>query len=75
MHGKVVKTLVNEYKGIGRYEVKFNASDLASGMYIYQLKANGFIPAKDDSSEVSFAGKFQYLNEFKFRFKFKYFPS
>jgi hypothetical protein len=44
--GKEVKTLVNEYRGIGRYEVKFDASGLASGLYIYQLKANDFISSK-----------------------------
>jgi len=35
--GKEVKTLVNEYKGVGRYEIKFDAYDLSSGMYIYHL--------------------------------------
>ena len=44
--GSEVKTLVNEYKEIGRYEVKFDASDLPSGMYIYQLKSGEFISSK-----------------------------
>jgi hypothetical protein len=44
--GEEVKTLVNEYKNIGRYEVKFDASELASGMYIYQLKSGEFISSK-----------------------------
>jgi hypothetical protein len=44
--GKEVKTLVNEQKTIGRYEVKFDASDLASGIYIYQLKVNEFVLSK-----------------------------
>ncbi len=34
--GREIKTLVNEQKTTGRYEVKFNASTLASGVYIYQ---------------------------------------
>jgi hypothetical protein len=37
----LVKTLVNENKSEGRYSVEFNGSNLASGVYIYQLKVNG----------------------------------
>ncbi|MCL5027841.1 MAG: T9SS type A sorting domain-containing protein [Bacteroidetes bacterium] len=44
--GREVKTLVNEYKGIGNYFVSFDASDLPSGIYIYQLNANGFFSTK-----------------------------
>ncbi len=36
--GSEVKTLVNEYKTKGRYEVNFDASNLASGVYLYQLQ-------------------------------------
>lgn len=36
---KEVATLVNDYKEIGRYSVEFNASSLASGMYVYRLHA------------------------------------
>jgi hypothetical protein len=39
--GRLVKTLVNENKSEGRYSVEFNGSNLASGVYIYQLKVNG----------------------------------
>lgn len=39
--GKKVATLVNEFKNAGMYEVNFNASDLSSGMYMYQLKIDG----------------------------------
>jgi len=35
--GNEIKTLVNEYKPAGEYEIKFNAEDLSSGMYIYKL--------------------------------------
>ena len=44
--GREVKTLVNEYKAQGRYEVNFNASNLASGVYIYRIKVNDFSTSK-----------------------------
>ncbi len=44
--GKEVATLVNENKGTGRYNVNFNASNLASGVYLYQLKVNDFVSTK-----------------------------
>ncbi|QQS38223.1 MAG: T9SS type A sorting domain-containing protein [Ignavibacteriales bacterium] len=37
--GREVKTLVNEYQEKGVYEVGFDASDLASGVYFYKLEA------------------------------------
>ena len=40
--GNEIKTLVNEEKPAGRYEVKFDASNLSSGMYLYVLKAAEF---------------------------------
>ncbi|MGE5441245.1 MAG: T9SS type A sorting domain-containing protein, partial [Bacteroidota bacterium] len=43
MLGKEVTTLVNEYKEQGRYSVEFNASNLPSGTYIYELRANDFV--------------------------------
>jgi len=44
--GKEVVTLVNEQKDAGRYTVQFNASKLASGVYVYRLKVNDFISTK-----------------------------
>lgn len=44
--GKEVTTLVNEEKPVGKYEVDFDASDLISGIYFYQLKAGSFIQTK-----------------------------
>jgi hypothetical protein len=44
--GKEVATLVNEDKVVGSYEINFDASKLASGVYIYQLKANDFAASK-----------------------------
>src|SRR5690606_5091234 len=40
--GNEVSTLVNEEKPAGSYDVEFNASNLASGIYYYQLKAGDF---------------------------------
>jgi len=44
--GQEVITLVNGIQNKGRHEVKFNASNLASGMYIYLIEANTFEGAK-----------------------------
>lgn len=44
--GNKVTTLVNEQKKTGYYEVEFNASQFASGVYIYRLQANDFIATK-----------------------------
>ncbi|MBK7631711.1 MAG: T9SS type A sorting domain-containing protein [Ignavibacteriales bacterium] len=44
--GREVSTLVNEEKSAGRYEVNFNASQLASGVYFYQIKAGSFTQTK-----------------------------
>jgi uncharacterized protein (TIGR03790 family) len=44
--GRKVKELVNTKQQAGRYEVQFNASNLASGVYIYQLIADKFITSK-----------------------------
>ncbi|MGE5431002.1 MAG: S8 family serine peptidase [Syntrophomonadaceae bacterium] len=41
--GKEVATLVDGYKEMGRYSVQFNAKDIPSGMYIYEIRANNFI--------------------------------
>jgi len=40
--GKEVATLVNEKLDAGRYSVKFNGSNLASGMYFYKISAGNF---------------------------------
>ena len=42
MLGQEVRTLVNEFKTAGNYEVDFNASSLSSGVYIYRIEASGF---------------------------------
>ncbi|TNE73109.1 T9SS type A sorting domain-containing protein [bacterium] len=43
MLGREVALLVNTVKAAGKYEVTFDASALASGMYIYRLQANGTV--------------------------------
>jgi Secretion system C-terminal sorting domain/Putative esterase len=44
--GNEVRTLVNEQKPAGSYEVEIEASSLTSGVYFYQLKADDFISTK-----------------------------
>ncbi len=44
--GRKVKTLVNQTQQAGRYEMQFNASSLASGVYIYQLRTKEFVNSK-----------------------------
>lgn len=44
--GKEVATLINETQAPGTYEFDFNASNLASGMYIYTLRAGDFVSSK-----------------------------
>jgi len=44
--GSEVATLVNGMKPAGTYNITFNASNLASGVYFYQLKAGNFVATK-----------------------------
>ncbi len=44
--GREITTLLNEYKTKGKYNIQFNAKNLASGMYIYQLKSGNYTNAK-----------------------------
>jgi hypothetical protein len=46
MLGAEVATLVDETKSPGTHEATWNATGLASGVYLYQLKAGGFSDAK-----------------------------
>jgi hypothetical protein len=41
--GKEVATIVSEELPAGEYEVEFDASNLTSGIYFYQLKAGSFV--------------------------------
>ena len=40
--GREVETLVNEKQNPGSYEVRFNGSNLSSGVYFYKLEAGDF---------------------------------
>jgi hypothetical protein len=40
--GREVRVLQDEVKPPGRYDVQFNAQNLASGVYFYRLRAGGF---------------------------------
>jgi len=44
--GREVATLVNEYQAAGNYEVKFDASNLSSGVYFYKLQSGNFVQTK-----------------------------
>jgi len=44
--GRRVKTLVDQYRKAGEYETSFNASDIASGVYIYRIQSGAFSSSK-----------------------------
>jgi hypothetical protein len=44
--GKEVTTLLNEEKSVGSYQIEFNASSLASGVYYYRINAGNFVDTK-----------------------------
>jgi len=41
-----VATLVNQEMNAGEHSVQFNAKQLSSGVYFYQLRAGNFIQTK-----------------------------
>jgi hypothetical protein len=45
--GREVTRLVNnEMKNAGRYEIKWNANNYASGVYIYSIQAGDYVSVK-----------------------------
>ncbi|HCY75478.1 MAG TPA: hypothetical protein DHV28_06115 [Ignavibacteriales bacterium] len=44
--GNEIAVLVNEEKPAGKYEVNWNASNLPSGIYVYQLRAGSIVQMK-----------------------------
>jgi hypothetical protein len=44
--GQQVATLVNDNQDVGYHEVRFNGSNLSSGVYFYRLQAGAFVEAK-----------------------------
>jgi hypothetical protein len=41
--GQLVETIVNKRMGVGHYNVKWDASQMSSGIYFYRIKAGSFI--------------------------------
>ena len=46
MLAREVRTITNQQKSAGRYKVEFNANNLPSGVYFYQLQTNEFTETK-----------------------------
>lgn len=46
VNGRFVKSLVNENKSSGSYDINFDASNLAGGIYFYKLQAEGYSQTK-----------------------------
>jgi hypothetical protein len=46
MLGRQVSVLVNERRNAGVHEVKFDGSQLSSGVYFYRLQTGGFMDTK-----------------------------
>jgi hypothetical protein len=44
--GREVRTLADGFKSSGIHKIVFNASSLASGVYLYQMRVNGFTDTK-----------------------------
>jgi hypothetical protein len=44
--GEQIKTLIDEYRGIGSHTVQFDANSLSSGIYLYRMKARSFVETK-----------------------------
>ncbi len=57
--GNEVSILVNENKPAGSYEVEFDGSDLASGIYFYSLSVDGVLV---DSKRMALLKYFQITN-------------
>ena len=44
--GREIKTLVAANEASGNYEIKFNGSDLSSGIYFYTMSVNNFVETR-----------------------------
>jgi hypothetical protein len=44
--GNEIQEIVDDVKAAGNYKISFNANDLASGVYFYQIKAGNFFATK-----------------------------
>jgi hypothetical protein len=46
IQGKEVATLINEALNAGKHDIKFDAQNLATGVYIYRLKTSQFTQSR-----------------------------
>ena len=46
VNGKLIETLVNDYKNAGYYSVEWNADKICSGIYFYRIDAGEYICVK-----------------------------
>ena len=44
--GRKIKTILNEHQPAGFHAIKFNAEDLASGIYLYRIQADKFVQTR-----------------------------
>jgi hypothetical protein len=44
--GRIITTIVDEFKPQGEYNVQFESNDLPSGIFFYQLKVGNFVSTK-----------------------------
>jgi hypothetical protein len=44
--GRIVRTVVDQYQGAGHYEIKFDARELASGVYVFTLRTPNIYVSK-----------------------------
>jgi hypothetical protein len=44
--GQLIKTLLHEEKSAGDYQISFDARDLPSGIYFYEMKTENFRQSK-----------------------------
>jgi hypothetical protein len=44
--GQEITTILNEFKKANVYEIGFNGSNFASGVYIYRLQVNGYLDSR-----------------------------
>lgn len=46
LNGRLVKTLVDEQKGAGKYEISWDSKNISSGIYFYRIQAGDFSTVK-----------------------------
>jgi len=46
IQGELVESLVNKEMDAGNYQITFDGSGLASGLYLYRIQAGSFIETK-----------------------------